>query len=314
MASQNDVNNARQEGYESGRQEALRQLRAFTGTGDLSPDLDEPEHRAYPEYLMRLTEAQQVAVDRAEQAQELIHRLSEQLAAAEIDEQQTLAKRREERADKNLVTWLTSRAGDGALPVAKELRTLRKKLAHQQNLREKFLNAAHRHETEANKVARWVDGCIADMDGLQAMWAERAEAERVEDERERRDTTPRWCHVFRHEDFTGADTRRCGAITFDDGLQDVGGADFGYDWRRDVHGGEERWALHHILETNETILRQDPQSPGSAIWLLGDAITSLDEAMDVFDSIEPRQGERNSIALVLDAYEQHRALLTQTGA
>lgn len=34
---------------------------------------------------------------------------------------------------------------------------------------------------------------------------------------------------------------------------------------------------------------------------------SFDEAMDVFFTLEQRQSERNSIALMLDAYEEHRA-------
>lgn len=314
MASQDDVNNARQEGYEHGQEKAIRHLRVFTGVGDLVPDLDEPEHRAYPEYLTQLTQAHQVAADRAENVREQIHRLTDVLAAAEDEEQQILAQRRDDRTDKNLLGQLGSRVGDFTLPVSKEIRTLRKQLVDQENGRTSFLNDAHLYKTEAAKVAQWVDGCIADMDELQTVRAQRDEAERLAAEHARRDVTPRWCEVFRHEDFTGADERRCGAFTFDNGLRDVGGADFGFNWRRDVAGGEHLWALHHILETNETILEQHPRAADSAIWLLGDAITSLDEAMEVFAAVEQRQRERNSIALVLDTYEQHRALKARTRA
>lgn len=116
--------------------------------------------------------------------------------------------------------------------------------------------------------------------------------------------------MFRHEDFTAEDERRCGAFTFKGGLRDVAGADFGYRWRRDVdeqQGIDGRWALHHVLETNETVLEFQPRSADSAVWLLGSEIESFDEAMDVFFTLEQRQSERNSIALVLDAYEEHRA-------
>lgn len=313
MASQDDVNNARQEGYEHGQAKAIRHLRAFTGVGVLAPDLDEPEHRAYPEYLTQLMEAHQVAADRAENVREQIHRLADILAAAEDEERQILAQRREDRSEKNPLAQLGSRVGDFTLPVSRRIRTLHKQIADQENGRTTLLNDAHLYKTEAAKVAQWVDECIADMDELQTTRAQHAKEERLEAERARRDVTPRWCQVFRHEDFTGADERRCGAFTFDNGLRDVGGADFGFNWRRDVAGGEQLWALHHILETNETILAQHPQTADSQIWLLGDTITSLDEAMDLFDDIEPRQNERNSLALVLDTYAQHRATKTTVG-
>ena len=315
MASQNDVNNARQEGYEQGQRETIRRLRAFTGVGHLTPDLDLPEHRAYTDYLDQLTNAHQVAADRAENAREEISRLADMLAAAETEERHVLDQRREDRAGKNPFAQLGSRVGDFTLPISTSIRKLRRQLADQETQRTTCLDNAERYAAEATKVAQWLEECTADMDAVREDRERRAEEERLDAERARRDITPRWCQVFRHEDFTAADENRCGFTTFNDGLRDVGGADFGFRWQRDTpHGGVEYWALHHILETNETILEQHPQTADSQIWLLGDTITSLDEAMDLFDDIEPRQNERNSLALVLDTYAQHRATKTTVRA
>lgn len=305
------MNRAREEGYESGRSDTIRRLRAFTGVRPFAPDLDQPEHRAYPEYLAQLTGAHAVARERAEDALAQIRKLVDRIAEAEERERQILVRRREERSTKNPLAQLGGRVGDFALPISKDIRALRKELAKQEAWRTRCLEDAERFGAEASKVARWVDDCMAEMEQAGAVREERAEADRLDVERGDRDVSPRWCRVLRHEDFTAEDPKRCGAFTFAGGLRDVAGADFGYRWRRDVdeqRGVDGRWALHHIQETNETILEFQPRSPGSAIWLLGDAIESFDEAMDVFLELEQRQNERNSLALVLDAYEEHRAV------
>lgn len=311
MASTNDVNRARDEGYESGRRDTIQRLRAFTGVHPFAPDLDQPEHRAYPEYLAQLTSAHAVAVERAEDALAKIHRLVDRVAEAEEQERQILDQRRDERSTKNPLAQLGSRVGDFTLPISKEVRARRKELAKQEAWRTQCLDNAERFGTEAAKVARWVDDCMAEMEQARTAREERAEADRLDAERGERDISPRWCRVFRHQDFTAEDERRRGAVTFAGGLRDVAGADFGYRWRRDVdeqHGIDGRWALHHIVETNETILEFQPRSADSAVWLLGDTIDSFDEAMDVFLELEQRQNERNSLALVLDAYEEHRVV------
>lgn len=311
MPSTNSVNRARTEGYEQGRADAIQHLRAFTGVRPFAPDLDQPEHRAYPEYLAQLTRALAVARERAEDSLIEIHKIVDRIAAAEEHERRILDERREDRSTKNPLAQLADRVGDFALPISKEIRTLRKGLARQEAWRVRCLDDAERYGTEASKVARWVDDCMAEMEQARAARDERIDAERRESEHGERDVSPRWCRTFRHEDFTAEDPRRCGAFTFAGGLRDVAGADFGYRWRRDVDeqdGVDGRWALHHIQETNETILEFQPRSPDSAIWLLGDTIESFDEAMDVFLELEQRQNERNSLALVLDAYEEHRAV------
>lgn len=168
MASARDVDRAYDKGYESGRVETIQRLRAFTGVHPFEPDLDKPEHLAYPEYLAQLTQAHEVAVERAEHALERIRDLVDRIAAAEEKEQQILDQRREDRSAKNPLSRLGSRVGDLTLPVSKDIRALRKDLEVQEEWRTRCLDDAERYRSEASKVARWVDDCIAAAEQVQA--------------------------------------------------------------------------------------------------------------------------------------------------
>ena len=310
MATTSDLNRARKEGYDEGYADAIARVRAFTGVDPFAPDLDEPEHVAYPKYLDQLSRARQVAFEGSEDATAEIRRLQDQLARAEGEEGRELRERRDDRAGRNPIVKLTAAVGDKMLPITKEIRHLKRRVAAKEAWRSDCEDRADAFAAEEAKVSQWVDDYLADADRIRLELVERAERERFDQECADRDISPRWCQVLRHEDFTAEGRHRRGAFTFDDGLRDVGGADFGYQWRRDVdelNGLRGRWALHYIPESHETFLEYMPRTKNSAIWLLGDAIDSFDEALDLFVPLEPHQSERNSIALILDAYEEHRA-------
>ncbi|PPF25872.1 hypothetical protein C5D07_02960 [Rathayibacter tritici] len=164
---------------------------------------------------------------------------------------------------------------------------------------------------EIEQVTAWIADMLAAADTIkvdqqEAEFRQEAEfwreQERVQAER---DVSPRWCIVYDTlDEFIAEDPRRQARAWT---LPVVAGADFGYDWHRDLDDGPDapgRWSLHYIQENHETILEYRPLYGPVRIWLLGTAMKDLEDAMKVFGPIDTRERrlERNSVAIVLDTY------------
>lgn len=289
MGSKN-LETARREGVAAGRDDAIRKLRAFIGIpGLVQPDLHLPEHLAYPAYeraLVELLEERRVALG---EWQHEADEHAELARASQVEAAATVRRRREERTDRNALVRAAGAVSDRFVPAHRDAKR------HTLNRDDALLQVEQsEHEwirlgQELHRVHAWLDEMYqAVIDDREAAQAERDAASR--------DVSPRHCIVMTLEHFLEADTAR----RFDDELiHMIGGREYGSKWRSDVTP-DALWRLHWIKATGESVLENGMTDE---IWLLGNAVHSRKEADAVFATIQSRQGERNSLALVLDAYE-----------
>ncbi|HEY8702430.1 MAG TPA: hypothetical protein VIM08_15930, partial [Arthrobacter sp.] len=156
---------------------------------------------------------------------------------------------------------------------------------------------------EHASVSEWVDEMYAE---TMAAGQRRAE-DRIA---AGRDISSRRFKVFTMSEYLGGDERR--RLRWEGAPEVPGGADFAYHWRRDgdddpSYGSDTRtgnWRAVWIPENQEAALFISTPTRAAEVWLLGNHIRSMDEAMKFFVPVEQRQQERNSIALLMDAYTE----------
>jgi len=309
MATDKDVQDARKAGEQAGFQQAVRQLRTFTGVkyqgshrlDALEPDLDLPEHVAYQRYWSDLVRAELELEAEAFRMEQVVEDTREDVDALERKLTADLEKRRNDRTGRSGVVRAAGWVKDQAHPLRAELKNLERLLARRQDTWRAVLVDHRNVSDEVAQVSEWLSAAA---EQIAASEQERVQAiadARVEAAAARRDSSPRWCTVLTREDFLSEDDRRQAH-----GWHPLvaAGIDFSYDWRRDSDdaGGRGIWALHWIPETHETFLEAD--DGGHTIWLLGTGVRSKEDAMAMFRPLERRRRERNSVGLILDAYSQ----------
>lgn len=306
MPTENDVRKAYEEGVTDGTLAERQRLRAFTGLRYiLAPRGDIAEHLAYPDYERRLRRE----IAQAEQETERINRSSvraeERSEAARETYQQVLVAHRQDREAagffgkiKGMVTEPFLR--EMASAEAAEARVF--ELITEANDHALKLDALR---DEYAAVSEWVDEMYST--------TKTAGQHRAEDRlAARRDISSRHFKVFTMGEYLDGDERR--RLRWTDAPEVPGGADFGYHWRRDGddnpnHYGEDQnnfrtgnWRAVWIEENQETAVFISEPSRPEMVWLLGSHIRTMGEAMEFFAPLEKREVERNSIALLMDAY------------
>lgn len=309
MATNTEIETARSEGFTAGEASAFGRLRTFTGIPDVvEPDPTLPEHLAYPIYERRLRD--EIADERA-----TIERLSDHERDA-ANELHTLVDRSAEqlerrKAGRTGLVRATGAIADRFHPSHRHVTDARREVEVVQQYLSHHIDLLTVLEAELERVSSWLDELhTAVATGQERRAAE--ERERAFDaETAARDISPRWCQVYTIASFIAENPEREARAWIGAGRPVVAGADFGCRWRRDNDEvrDDAQWSVHWIRETNETILELR-NTRRDEIWLLGTAITSFDQALEVFAPIEPRQRERNSIALVLDTYADVAATVT----
>lgn len=316
MATDEDVRTARRRGEEEGFATAIAKVRAFTGVQGIEPALDLPEHISYPAYLRALHKRYSQLLQAIQTSDRDIAWLEERFESAIEEHAQLLEERHAERTGRNAIVRAIGTIADKNLPTTRAVRNLEQRLDAEQELLAKQQQIAAELHHEARRVDQWIIAMIESVEEVQAQRRAEEEHRRQVAEWEARDVSPRWCKVYTLEAFIDEDERRQARGWDREADLVVAGADFGYRWHRDADAGpdaEGSWSLHYIRETHETILEYRPLAPSWTeqpsepimIWLLGNAIESMEEAEEVFPPIERRQGERNSLALVLDAYSEY---------
>lgn len=306
MATEHELRVAYEKGAQDGALAERERLRAFTGLNYIAmPKHDVAEHLAYPEYELRL---QHLIVD-VEREAERLERTRDQL---------------QEDADRAVEAYSEALAGHRQGREAAGLIGKVKSVVTEPFLREKFLaEAAEVHvrqksqemsenrikldalRGECGAVSEWLEEMYtATITAGQARAADRAAAAR--------DISPRHFKVFTMAEYLAGDERR--RLRWDGAPEVPGGADFGYHWRRDgdddpLDGrsrGRRReighWRAVWIRENQEAAVFISEEGRPSEVWLLGGHIRTMDEAMKFFVPVEQRMKERNSLALLLDAY------------
>lgn len=301
MTNQTD-RQALEQARQSGIAQAVSELRTFTGIPGYRPELTETEHRAYVAYERDLAHGLEVWMGKQRSYDANVQRLIERRNQASRVMDDVLQRRKDERADGNVGGRIVGALQDVILPEKREHAALEKSVEEAWQLRYSADARVSEISTELSRVSNWVEQMFADVDELRATRQENDEAARRARECAARDLSSRWCTVYALEVFIAENERRV------DRPRDnpfIGGWEYGNRWRRDgddFTSGDGNWALHWIGETSETVLELTSPHQPATVWLLGKAITSEEQAARVFQPIEPRMRERNSIALVLDAY------------
>lgn len=302
MTREDDIQNAHDAGRFEGREETIKELRTFTGVAGFKPSLDAPEHTAYVDYERELINAAAVGQQNLDRAREELQSKIDRRNKTFEDLQTALDRRREERAG-SPIGRLIGKATDRTIPQ----RAVHDRAERDAKGAQKRVSKAVSHlqaiSDELVSVRRWLETMFSEVEQASASRDALIEQARLDEERATRDITPRWCSVYSLQAFVDEDPQRRSAAWGDNVV--VSGIDYGYRWRRDGDDsalGDGNWSLHWIEETHETILeRRSPHAP-IEIWLLGAAITSNDDVGRIFIPLEARMSERNSLALVLDAY------------
>lgn len=306
MPTENDVRKSYEDGLREGILVERQRLRAFIGLPSiLAPRRDIAEHLAYPDYERRLRHL----VSNEEQI---------------IVELQNSRERAERRADADqeayqdaLVAHRQDRETAGVFGKIKSLAT-------EPFLQEKASAAAS--ETRVLEVIAMINESALKLDTLRGenaavrewvdeMYATTKAAGQYRNEDRLaagRDISSRHFKVFSMSEYLEGDERR--RLRWVNAPEVPGGADFGYHWRRDgdddpsLYGESQNtftlgnWRAVWIEENKETAVFISAQGRAELVWLLGNHIQTMGEAMKFFAPLEERQAERNSFALLMDAY------------
>jgi hypothetical protein len=301
MANQTD-SQALEQARENGTAEAVRQLRAFTGIAGYTPDLNEPEHRAYLVYERELVHGLNVWTDHQRTRQATVDRLIERRNEAQRIMDGTQQQRQSERSD-NFGARAIGALKDAVAQETRTYKALVKEVDEAWEIRYAADHRVHEIQTELEKVSSWLEQMFVDVEASHSERQAAAEAARLDREHAARDVSPRGATVFTPEEFVDLDPRRL--LERRPGHLVLDGLPYGYRWRRDQDDsprGEGSWTLVWNPTTHETFLERAGYEQTPQVWLLGTKITTERQAGKVFGSIETRMSERNSLAIVLDAY------------
>lgn len=309
MATDRDVQDARKAGEQAGFRQAVHQLRAFTGLKyhgahgleTLEPDLELPEHVTYPRYWKDLAAVERELEGESSRMEQVVEDTRGKVDDVAGRLANDLDERRGARADRPAVARAAGWVKDQAHPLRADLKNLEQLLTRRQDHWRAVVADHRKVRDEIARVAKWLSAAAEQIAASEQERAQAMAEARVEATAARRNSSPRWCTVLTRHEFLAADERRQ-AHAWEHPV--VAGADFGYDWRRDSDdvGGRGIWALHWIPETRETFFEANNEA--GTIWILGTGVKSMEEAMELYEPLERRQRERNSVGLILDAYSQ----------
>ena len=306
MPTENDVKKAYEEGLTDGTLAERKRLRAFTGLRYvLAPRVDLPEHRSYPDYERRLRHE----IVQAEQETERIIasrvRAEERSDSARETYHQVLDSHREDREDAGFLGKVISRVKEPFLKEKANAEAAENRVFELITESNDHSLKLHTLRGEYAAVSEWVDEMYST--------TEEAGRRRAEDRiAAGRDISSRRFKVFTMGEYLDGDEHR--RLRWQ-GAPDVpGGADFGYHWRRDGDDDPSlysesqngfslgNWRAVWIEENHETAVFISEPRRAEMVWMLGNHIQTMGEAMEFFSPLEERQAERNSLALLLDAY------------
>ncbi|WP_420366965.1 hypothetical protein [Curtobacterium sp. L1-20] len=306
MANERDMQSARKAGEVAGFQEAVRQLRAFTGVTydngreNVTPDLELAEHLAYPRYRKDLAMVERELDAESDRMRAVVEQGWEQAEAAREALERAITDRRAARSERPAIARAAGWIGDQMLPLKADVKK-HEELATRRHDRQWVVADDHRRvRTELARVDQWLEATAEQVAAAEAARLQDIEDAKAAAAAARRDSSPRWCTVFTREDFIAGDQRRWAHAWT--GREATAGTSFGDHWRRDQddYNGYGTWSLNWIEENHETFLEADDEV--GTIWLLGTGLRSFSDAQALFRPLELRQNERNSIALVLDTY------------
>ena len=115
MTREDDLSEAELQGHAAGRNEAIRELRAFTGIDGLTPPLNLPEHVAYFVYERELlTRIESLAID-FEVRKERAIKLADHRDSASRRRDEEMTKRQDDRAQRGPLIRAIGNLGDFVL-------------------------------------------------------------------------------------------------------------------------------------------------------------------------------------------------------
>ncbi len=285
--------------------ETLAELRAFTGIEAYEPDHTAPEHVAYLGYEQDLANGLQVWTAHVDSSKENVDRLIDRRNAASEAVDDELERRTAERADRNVAVRVLGKVQDLALREKAHLRDVEKRLEEAWADLHHAEDRVREIQTELYAVRVWLDEMYATVESSRVERQEQAARERLEAEHARRDTSPREFEVVSPQEFVDEDGRRLAYQQHDhlvlNGLPFTGG------WRRDDDddfNDRGAWTLMWNPSTRENFLERAGHGRQPKVWLLGTRITTQDEATDFDASISSHRDERNSLAVVREAYRR----------
>ena len=166
MTSQND-RQALEQAREAGAAEAVRQLRSFTGIAGYTPDLNEPEHRAYLAYERQLAHGLEVWSSHQSNRQARVDRLIERRDEARRVMDAEQRRRQDERADSVGGRFLGA-IQDVTFPEKREHSALVKAVDEAWETRYAADDRVTEIQAELARVSHWIEQMLADVDAARA--------------------------------------------------------------------------------------------------------------------------------------------------
>lgn len=299
MATDQEIAEAIEKAKEEGARQERERLRAFTGIPyHVMPNDSLPEHESYLAYEAALQDEIEDCQRRLESSLASAGAVDEWVDRAITAHTDALLQHQDVH-EKNVFLRIKGRLTEIWLPEKKDLDTAEKK--QQQHLAE----VARREDllpilrAEKRRVGQWLDA-------MYSSTATAGQARETERLHAQRDITSRGFAVYGMKDYLEEDPGRqlrWGPVA-------PGGMDFGYHWRRDgdddFREGPQRgrWRCVWFGESQETAVWISEKNRPEEVWLLGTHIQTQDEAMAFFVPLEAQQKERNSLAVLMDAYTE----------
>ena len=175
MATDRDVQNARENGRRAGYNQAVTELRRFTGVAYLSrygdrrrlvPDLTEPEHIAYQWYASELA---QILAELEQQCETLDQTISDTIDDS-VEANAALRKRLEERRDARSqslpLTRATGRIGDLFVKERAQAREVEQLLDKRHELSGELNQDRYAVGGELNEVTAWLQAAKESLESI----------------------------------------------------------------------------------------------------------------------------------------------------
>lgn len=295
---------ALQDARETAIQQTTKRLRFFTGIPGYTPDLATPEHVSYIAYERDLQIGHEIWSENLRSSEANLNRLIALRETARESMEAVQDRRREERAGSNIAGRVLGLAKEFTYPEKRHFQYRERQVDEAHEERQQCSWNLKTVDEELEKVTSWVEQMFSDVDRARIERRELKEAEQLEREQAGRDVSSRWCTVETPDDFIKGDPLRLARMQ---GTQIVlEGGVMGTGWRRDgddVGNNRGSWLLAWNPKNNETYLELTAHNRDAVVWLLGTKITTQQQADALYDPIAGRISERNSLALVLDAYK-----------
>lgn len=293
-----------EEAKQAAIEQTISQLRVFTGIPGYTPDPNRPEHLSYVDYEQELRVGRDIWNDRLRSSIERVGRAVENRTNARQRMDAEQQRRTDERAGSNVAGRLLGTVKDVTFPEKRDHAASERKVEEARQEQQRCELRVQDIDAELSAVNAWVEQMFSDVDRARAERQQLRNDEQLRREQAERDVSSRWCGVETPEAFVRGDSRRLARMQ---GKQIVlEGITLGHDWRRDgddVGNGSGSWTLVWNSSNNEMSLELAGHNKSPVVWLMGTKITTEQQALDLYDPIAHRMKERNSLALVLDAYE-----------